>query len=121
MASETGKSIWIVADETADSSPVTGERAGEDIGGGFGRRGPSPAPAPRRFEVSFEQLKENTTGFLEMVGELFSQAAERAAPGMALDEVELAVEINGEGQLSLLGTGSKMGGKGAITLKFKRM
>jgi hypothetical protein len=38
---------------------------------------------------------------------------------MELDEIELSVEVNGEGQLSLLGSGSKLGGKGAITLKFK--
>ena len=38
---------------------------------------------------------------------------------MALEEVELMVEVNGEGQLSLLGTGGKAGAKGAMTLKFK--
>jgi hypothetical protein len=39
---------------------------------------------------------------------------------MQLDEIELSVEINGEGQMSILGTGGKAGGKGAIKLKFKR-
>jgi hypothetical protein len=39
---------------------------------------------------------------------------------MQLDEIELSVEINGEGQVSLIGTGTKVGGKGAIKLKFKR-
>ena len=39
---------------------------------------------------------------------------------MQLDELELTVEINGEGQVSLLGTGGKVGTKGAIKLKFKR-
>ena len=39
---------------------------------------------------------------------------------MQLEEVELVVEVNGKGQVSLLGTGGELGGKGAITLKFKR-
>jgi hypothetical protein len=39
---------------------------------------------------------------------------------MHLDEIELSVEINGEGKVSLIGSGAKAGGKGAITLKFKR-
>ena len=39
---------------------------------------------------------------------------------IALDEIELSVEINGEGKISLLGNGAKAGGKGAIKLKFKR-
>jgi hypothetical protein len=38
---------------------------------------------------------------------------------MELDEIELSVEVNGEGQLSLLGTGGKAGAKGAMTLKVK--
>ena len=39
---------------------------------------------------------------------------------MCLDEVELSVEINGEGQVSLFGVGGKAGGKGGMTFKFKR-
>ena len=39
---------------------------------------------------------------------------------MQLNEVTLSVEINGEGQVSLVGTGGKLGNKGGITLKFTR-
>ncbi|MDJ0697752.1 hypothetical protein [Mastigocoleus sp. MO_188.B34] len=40
---------------------------------------------------------------------------------MQLDEVELSVEINGEGQISLFGIGGvKAGGRGAMTFTFKR-
>nr|WP_281257084.1 hypothetical protein [Calothrix elsteri] len=39
---------------------------------------------------------------------------------MQLDEIELTVEINGEGQVKLLGNGIKAGGKGGIKLTFKR-
>lgn len=52
--------------------------------------------------------------------------AESLVPGatdkkkLQLTEVSLAVEITGEGTLSILGTGGKLGGKGGITLKFAR-
>jgi hypothetical protein len=39
---------------------------------------------------------------------------------MQLEEVELVIEVNGKGQVSLLGTGGELGGKGAIMLTFKR-
>lgn len=41
-------------------------------------------------------------------------------PKNPFGELELSVEVNGEGQLSLLGSGTKVGGSGALTLKFKR-
>lgn len=40
---------------------------------------------------------------------------------MELDEIELSVEVNGEGQLSLLGSGAKVGSSGAMTLHFKKI
>jgi len=39
---------------------------------------------------------------------------------MQLDEIELSVEISGEGEIKLMGTGGKAGSKGAIKLTFKR-
>jgi hypothetical protein len=40
--------------------------------------------------------------------------------GLQLDEVELSVEINAEGQLSIVGKGGKLGNSGGMTLKFMR-
>ena len=57
--------------------------------------------------------------FLEVVEEAFEKA-EKPSSAMRLEELELAVEINGEAEVSLLGSGGKAGTKGAITLKFKR-
>ncbi|NJL40783.1 MAG: hypothetical protein HC899_31635 [Leptolyngbyaceae cyanobacterium SM1_4_3] len=56
------------------------------------------------------------------MGRVLKQAQAKAQEigGMELDEIELSVEVNGEGQLSLLGSGTKVGGSGALTLKFKR-
>jgi hypothetical protein len=61
------------------------------------------------------------TEFLQLMGRVFRRAKQSATElgGMELDEIELSVEVNGEGQLSLLGSGAKVGSKGAMTLKFK--
>ncbi|WP_416669727.1 Pepco domain-containing protein [Egbenema bharatensis] len=37
-----------------------------------------------------------------------------------LDEVELSVEMNAQGQVSILGNGGSLSNRGAIKLKFKR-
>ncbi len=57
--------------------------------------------------------------FLEVLGQTFEQA-ERNNSKIQLDEIELTVEINGKGQVGLLGIGGEVGSKGAIKLKFKR-
>ncbi len=55
---------------------------------------------------------------IAIVNDLFSQAD--TSTGLRLEEVELSVEINAEGQLSLVGNGAKLGNSGGITLKFSR-
>ncbi len=61
------------------------------------------------------------TVLLQQLGRVLSHAKQRAGElaGMELEEIELSLEINSEGQVSLLGSGVKAGGKGAMTLKFK--
>lgn len=73
-------------------------------------------------EITLEKLEQEMTHFLQVVGRLFNRAEQEAAkkPGMQLDEIELSVEISGEGKIMLMGTGAKAAGKGAIVLKFKR-
>ncbi len=58
-------------------------------------------------------------GFLQAMREMLDEA-DPPDSKMRLDEVELSVEINGEGQVSLFGVGGKAGGKGGMTFKFKR-
>ena len=48
------------------------------------------------------------------------RAEEKPHSEIALEQIELSVEINGEGKISILGNGAQTGGKGAIKLKFKR-
>ena len=49
---------------------------------------------------------------------LFEEAEQKQ--GMRLSEVELSVEINGSGEVSLLGTGASLANTGAITMTFTR-
>ncbi len=77
---------------------------------------------PRRVAVSAEKLEQGLTDFLQVTGRVLRHALESAGDvaGMELEAIELTVEVNGEGQVSLMGSGIKTGGKGAMTLKFKK-
>ena len=94
-----------------------GSKAGYDTGASY--RQIEPSSGRNRHQVSAEILKQNMTEFLSVVESAFEKA-EQSQVKMQLEEVELVVEVNGKGQVSLLGTGGEVGGKGAITLKFKR-
>lgn len=106
MSEET---ISIITDE-----PITAETRSWEA--------PPEVLAKHKVEISVDKLEQEMGRFLQVVGRLFNRAEQEAykKPGMQLDEIELSVEINGEGQVSLIGTGAKVSGKGAITLKFKR-
>lgn len=45
---------------------------------------------------------------------------DRGKPGVRLDAIEISVEINAQGQVSLLGSGGSLSDQGAIKLMFKR-
>ncbi|MGF1482383.1 MAG: hypothetical protein ACFB4I_23395 [Cyanophyceae cyanobacterium] len=118
MSEANSKSIWIVTEE-AETTAVEGDKS----------RGLSNPWQTERVvvtetvvQVSSEKLEANMTEFLEVVAGIFERADAQAEKKsrMQLDEVELSVEISGEGEVKLLGTGGKAGAKGAITLKFKR-
>ncbi|MDZ8055742.1 MAG: hypothetical protein RMX68_010450 [Aulosira sp. ZfuVER01] len=137
----TPKAIWIITEEVAETSNTTtetytdtvtrgGARSGtQDTGGRLGgiqtkeeivisQKKGELVITRRKVEVS--QLKQEMKGFLQAMREMLDEAEEPNSK-MQLDEVELSVEINGEGQVSLFGLGGgKAGGKGAMTFKFKR-
>jgi len=76
--------------------------------------------------VSVDKLEEEMTSFLKNLSRIFDKAEQATQPngqrtGLQLDEIELTIEISGEGEIKLWGLGGgKTGGKGAIALKFKR-
>ncbi len=73
-------------------------------------------------KVSVPALEQKMSRFLKSVSRIFHQAEQETQKnsGMQLDEIELSVEISGEGEIKLMGTGGKAGSKGAIKLTFKR-
>ncbi|MGL5034469.1 MAG: Pepco domain-containing protein [Microcystaceae cyanobacterium] len=110
----TEPSIWIItATETAEE---TGAKSSFDRGPSYGQ---PESNRHQRTQVSAQALQANITEFLTVVETAFDKA-EQSQTKMQLEEVELVVEVNGKGQVSLWGTGGEVGGKGAITLKFKR-
>ena len=111
----TEPSLWIITrDRVEDES---GSRAGFDTGASY--REIEPPSGRNRHQVSAQTLQKHMSEFLVVVESAFEKA-EQSQAKMQLEEVELVVEVNGKGQVSLLGTGGELGGKGAITLKFKR-
>ncbi|MDY6940948.1 MAG: hypothetical protein SWY16_25235 [Cyanobacteriota bacterium] len=120
MSEEKPRGIWIVtADDKPKDSEPEGARHGMDTGADYSWMVGSSQTTSDRTYVTADDLKQSVAEFLDVVEEAF-QRAEKAKSGMQLDEIELSVEVGAEGQLSLLGTGGKAGGKGAIKLKFSR-
>ncbi|MBF2004744.1 MAG: hypothetical protein IGS49_04570 [Chlorogloeopsis fritschii C42_A2020_084] len=106
--------IWIVTRD--DKETVDGGKGWRDD---LGRKIAVLKPQP----IDPDKLKQEWKWTMQIVGQLIQQAEQEAGGsfGMQLDEVTLAVEINGKGQVTLLGAcSSEASGKGAITLKFKR-
>ena len=114
--------LYVITTETVEATRTDtprGSRSSDDIGGGFG--GPPEQIANlirKRVPLDAVALKTQMNGLLSVVGDIFAQAD--AQTGMRLSEVELSVEINGEGPVSIVGNGGKIGNTGGITLKFTR-
>lgn len=116
----TPSKIWIITGESDLQKTPTGARSSSDTGGRLGEQERSAeVAATERSQVDVSKLKLEMQGFLKAMREMLDEADPPSAK-IRLDEVELSVEINGEGQVSLFGVGGKAGGKGAMTFKFKR-
>jgi hypothetical protein len=124
MADE--ETIWVVTDDTLQIEVPGGTKGGSGTGGSWGEETQTEIPGTKGVgtgvKVRVEKLEQEMTSFLQVVGRLFNRAEQQAhgKSGMQLDEIELSVEISGEGEVKLVGTGGKAAGKGAIKLKFKR-
>ncbi|WP_416674629.1 Pepco domain-containing protein [Egbenema bharatensis] len=115
--------LWLMTEvETTETTEVVrGERNGSDTGGGFG-----PPRVTEQVKTIVRQrvpldavtLKTQMKGLLQVVSDVFDQANQQS--DLQLDEVELSVEINAQGQVSIMGNGGSLSNRGAIKLKFKR-
>ena len=116
--------LWVIVEteEVEETVEIEGRRSSSDTGGGFGTRDAVEAVKTfskrKRVSLDAQALKTQMESMLAIVNDLFSQADMQS--GLRLDEVELSVEINAEGQINLVGNGGKLGNTGGITLKFAR-
>ncbi|MBD1847602.1 hypothetical protein H6F89_30220 [Cyanobacteria bacterium FACHB-63] len=107
--------LVIITDETDETFvPVEGQR-------GWGEEVRKRIASLKEVRLPVSQLEQNMAQFLHLIGRLFKQVDQEigSESGMKLDEVELSVEISGEGEVKLV-AGGKAAGKGAIKLKFTR-
>lgn len=115
--------------ETDTTVEVDGEKSGRDTIRGFEPPSVEGRVSRTARKISVLELQEKMASFLETVELLFAQTeAQRLAQQqkvnaksrMQLDEISLVVEMTAEGEFKLV-AGGKIGGKGSITLKFKRV
>ncbi len=114
--------IWIVTDETPAVILPDGSRIEQDMGNPYDYPNEIvPTSGRRGTRVPAEKLEQGMAEFVQVMGRVLQHVKQSThqLAGMTLDEIELSVEVNTEGQVSLLGTGGKAGTKGAMTLKFK--
>jgi hypothetical protein len=107
--------ILLVTDEIDEAVvPIDGQK-------GWGEEVRKRISNLKEVRLPVSQLEQNMTQFLHLIGRLFKQVDQQigSESDMKLDEVELSVEISGEGEVKLV-AGGKAAGKGAITLKFTR-
>ncbi len=102
------ETIWIVTDDTSQGSEP--QRSYREV------------VQEKGVKVSVPALEQKMSRFLKSVSRIFHQAEQETQKnsGMQLDEIELSVEISGEGEIKLMGTGGKAASKGAIKLTFRR-
>jgi len=119
MTEGTLKHISVIVRESEE----TGARSSKDIGGRIGKNSEIVPVQVEVIETSnpveVAKLKREMSLFLQAMQEVLNEA-DSPNDKLQLDEVELSVEITGEGEVKLFGIGGKAGSKGAINLKFKR-
>src|SRR5688572_16870664 len=72
-----------------------------------------------RGEVDQEELKKRLNDFLQTMQEVI-QSIPEVLGEFTLETLTLTAEISAKGQVSLLGTGGEIGGKGGLTFTLKR-
>ena len=116
--------LWVVVETEAveETEEIDGKRSSDDIGGGFGLPQAvekiTSVSKRKRVSLDAQALKVQMESMLAIMNDIFSQAETQT--GLRLEEVELSVEINAEGQVSIVGNGGKLGNTGGMTLRFTR-
>ncbi len=122
MSQEADETIWIITSDTPETLDDDSSKAGNTTRNPWSKGSALTTAATKGVKVGVEKVEAEMSKFLRIVGGLLSRAQKQLPSDsrLTLDEIELSVEVNGEGEVKLLGTGGKAGTKGGITLKFKR-
>ena len=122
MSEENLETLWVIVDDAPQTLQEDGSKDATSRGNLWTKSVAAAVGATKAVPVSTQKLEAEMTKFLQVVSKLFSHAEQQvnSKSGLKLDEIEVSVEINGEGEVKLLGTGGKVGTKGGITLRFKR-
>ncbi|GAB4135269.1 MAG: hypothetical protein Fur0046_07910 [Cyanobacteria bacterium J069] len=111
--------IWVITETPGSPGTQTDGQRGGWGSNPFGE--PGFAGRTQRTPVPTDALEQNMSSFLSRMGRVLSRARQSAAEvaGMELEEIVLSVEVSGEGQVNLLGTGARLGTSGGMTLTFR--
>jgi hypothetical protein len=122
MTQDNSHEMITIAVEPYEQEARSAETSGGNTRGWFSEDQPNKNLAKNEKTLSVAELEAKMSGFLQMVGRIFSSAEKEAkkTSGMSLTEIELSVEIGAEGEIRLIGSGAKANGKSAIKLKFTR-
>lgn len=122
MTQDNSYEMITIAVEPYEQETRSTETSGGNTRGWFSEDQPNKNSAKHEKTLSVAELEAKMSGFLQMVGRIFSSAEKEAkkTSGMSLTEIELSVEIGAEGEIRLIGSGAKANGKSAIKLKFTR-
>ncbi len=71
------------------------------------------------YSLPVETIRSNLAEFLLELDAILPEQEEKKH-GFGLDSFQVAVSINGKGQVGFLGTGGELGGSATLTLSFKR-
>ncbi|BAZ67296.1 MAG: hypothetical protein KME28_28140 [Pelatocladus maniniholoensis HA4357-MV3] len=119
------ETIRIIVEDTQQAIITEGSKSAIDTGGQFWIEEEEleiDISKTKVADVKVEKLEKEMLRLLDVVERISArpETQNHRKSGMQLDEIELSVEINAEGQISIIGNGAKAGAKGAIKLKFKR-
>ena len=94
--------IWIITEEVTETTPEEGSKSiRRSYDDPYADVEQLRTTNRQRTRITSTELKNNMSEFLEVVEEAF-ETAEKPKSQMRLEELELSIEINAEGQVSLL-------------------
>ena len=132
--SNSKNTIWMITEASPKSSETEDKERSSTFRGGLIGSPPKTVPneAIGQVPISISTLQQNLSQFFDVVSNLFIKAEEPAQtipseennqtkPGIKLDQIELSVAVNGEGEVGFWGLAKgKAGGATEIKLTFKR-